>query len=172
MKKIQASQLAQGVKNPPTMQETQEIWAWSMSWEDPLKEGMATYSSILAWRVPWTDEPSGLQSIGLQKVGCDWSDWACILEENTALLSSKNLQIINAGEDVEKKESYTVGNVNWYSHCGQQYDSSLKTKNKATIWSCNPIPGYIFRENVNLKSYMHPSIHCSTVYNNQDMEST
>ena len=45
-------------------------------WEDPLEKGMATYSSILPWRIPWTEEPGRLQSMGLQRVGCDWSDWA------------------------------------------------------------------------------------------------
>ena len=40
------------VKNPPTMQETQEMWVWSLGWEDPLEEGMATHSSILAWKIP------------------------------------------------------------------------------------------------------------------------
>ena len=43
----------------------------SLSWKDPLEEGMATHSSILAWRIPWTEEPSGLQSIGLQRVRYD-----------------------------------------------------------------------------------------------------
>ena len=42
-----------------------------LGWEDPLEEGMATLSSILAWRIPWTEEPGGLQSIGLQRVGHD-----------------------------------------------------------------------------------------------------
>ena len=42
-----------------------------LGWEDPLEEGMATHSSILAWRIPWTEEPGGLQSIGLQRVGRD-----------------------------------------------------------------------------------------------------
>ena len=46
----------------------------SLSWEDPLEEGMATHSSILAWRIPWTEEPGGLQSIGSQRVGHDYSD--------------------------------------------------------------------------------------------------
>ena len=45
---------------------------------DPLEEGMATHSSILAWRIPWTEEPGGLQSIRSQRVGHDWSNWACI----------------------------------------------------------------------------------------------
>ena len=52
-------------KNPPAMRET---WARSLGWEDPLEEGVATYSSILAWRIPWTEEPGGLQSIGSQRV--------------------------------------------------------------------------------------------------------
>ena len=42
------------VKNPPIMQETQETWVLSLGWENPLEEGMATYSGILAWRIPWT----------------------------------------------------------------------------------------------------------------------
>ena len=46
--------------------------------EDPLEESVATHSSILALRIPWTEEPGGQQSIGSQRVGRDWSDWACI----------------------------------------------------------------------------------------------
>ena len=52
-------------KNPPTRLETQ---VWSLGWEDPLEEVMATYSSTLAWRFPWTEEPGGLQSMGSQRV--------------------------------------------------------------------------------------------------------
>ena len=58
------------VKNSPAMQEeSQELQVQSLSWEDSLEEGMATHSSILAGRIPWTEEPSGLQSLGLQRVG-------------------------------------------------------------------------------------------------------
>ena len=57
------------VKNPPAMQETQETPIWSLGWEDPLEEGMATQSSILPWRLSWTEEPGGLQSIGSQRIG-------------------------------------------------------------------------------------------------------
>ena len=64
------------VKNSPAMQESQETWVQSLGWEDPLEVGMATHYSILAWRIPWTEEPSGLQSIVSQRVGHDWSDWA------------------------------------------------------------------------------------------------
>ena len=62
------------VKNPPAMQELQVTLVRSLGQEDPLEEDMATHSSILAWRIPWTGEPSGLQSIGWQRVGHDWSD--------------------------------------------------------------------------------------------------
>ena len=56
------------VKNLPAMQETQVQF---LGWEDPLEEEIATHSSILAWRIPWTEEPGGLQSMGLQRVGHD-----------------------------------------------------------------------------------------------------
>ena len=55
-----ASQVAPWVKNPPVMQETEAMQFWSLDWEDPLKEGMATHSSILAWKIPWTEEPGKL----------------------------------------------------------------------------------------------------------------
>ena len=57
--------MAQAVKNLPAMQETR---VQSLGREDPLEKEMATHSSILAWRIPWTEEPGGLQSIGLQKI--------------------------------------------------------------------------------------------------------
>ena len=63
------------VKNLSTMQETQ---IWSLGWEDPLEKGMAINSSILAWRIPWTEESDGLQSKRLQRVGHGWSDWVHI----------------------------------------------------------------------------------------------
>ena len=59
------------VKNPPVMQETQEIRVQSLGLVDPLEQGMATHSSILAWRIPWTEEPGRLQSIESQRVRHD-----------------------------------------------------------------------------------------------------
>ena len=65
-----ASLVVQTVKNLPATQETQ---VWSLGQEDdPLEKGMATHSSILAWRIPWTVEPGGLQSMGSQRVRHDW----------------------------------------------------------------------------------------------------
>ena len=62
------SLVTQTVKNLPAMQET---WVRSLSREDPLEKGMATHSSILAWRIPWTEEPGRLQFVGSQRVGHD-----------------------------------------------------------------------------------------------------
>ena len=62
------SLVTQMAKNLPTVPETQ---VQSLSWEDALEKGMATHSSILDWRIPWTEEPDGLQSVGSQRVGHD-----------------------------------------------------------------------------------------------------
>ena len=70
-----ASLVAQMVKNPSAMQES---WVQSLVWEDPLEKGIATHSSILAWRIPWTWEPGGLQSMGLQRVGHNWVNTLCL----------------------------------------------------------------------------------------------
>ena len=59
------------------MQELQEMGVQSLGQVDPLEEGMLTHSSILAWRISWTEEPGGLQPLGSQRVGHNWSDLAC-----------------------------------------------------------------------------------------------
>ena len=58
---VDSSLVAQTVKN---LTATQETWVRSLGWEDPLEDGIATHFSILAWRIPWTEEPGGLQSMG------------------------------------------------------------------------------------------------------------
>ena len=68
MSSFPASQVAQTAESLPTMQET---WVQSLGQEDPLDKGMATHSSILAWGIPWTEEPGGLQSMASQRVGYD-----------------------------------------------------------------------------------------------------
>ena len=80
---IQASLVAQTVKNLPAMQETQ---VWSLSWEDPLKKGMTTHSSILAWEMPWTERPGGLQCMGLQRVGHNWVINTCTFSSMSSLI--------------------------------------------------------------------------------------
>ena len=73
-----ASLVAHLVKNPPAMWET---WVRSLGWEDPLEEGMATHFSLVAWRIPWTEEPGGLQSMG-------YSPWDCKESDTTEKLST------------------------------------------------------------------------------------
>ena len=62
--------VAQMVKNLPAMRET---WIWSLNWEESLDKGMVTHASIHAWRIPWTEDPGRLQSMGLQRVRYDWA---------------------------------------------------------------------------------------------------
>ena len=61
--------VAQTVKNLPTIHKT---WVRSLGWENPLKKGMATHFSILAWRIPWTEEPGGLHNMESQRIRHDW----------------------------------------------------------------------------------------------------
>ena len=65
---VGTSLVALKVKNLPSLQKTR---VQSLGWEDPLEEEMTTHSSILYWRIPWTEEPEGLQSMKSQRVGCD-----------------------------------------------------------------------------------------------------
>ena len=71
LKNVRASQVAQMVNNLPAMRKT---WVQALRQEDPLEKGMATHSSILAWKIPWTEEPGELQSMQSHRVGHDWSD--------------------------------------------------------------------------------------------------
>ena len=73
------------VQNLPAMR---EIEIQSLGQEDPLKKGMATHSIILAWRVPWTEEPGGLQSMGSQRVTTEVTQHACMLELHNQGLTS------------------------------------------------------------------------------------
>ena len=85
-----ASSVAQLVKNLPVMWET---WIHSLGWEDPMEEGMATHSSILAWRIPpWTEKPGRLQSMGSQKVGHSWATKPSTAQEDETLKKMHSLQ--------------------------------------------------------------------------------
>ena len=75
--------VAQMVKNPPAMWET---WVRSLSWEDPLEKGMATHSSILAWRIPWSEKPGGLQFMESQRRGYDWATFTFTFLSSLSLL--------------------------------------------------------------------------------------
>ena len=78
--RVQVALVAQSVKNLPTIQET---WVLFLNWEDPLEKGMATHSSILAWRIPWTEEPGGNTVHEVTKSGTQLSDYTFTFREKT-----------------------------------------------------------------------------------------
>ena len=77
--------IAQVVKNRPEMQKTKESQVHFLSWENPLEEEMATHSSVLHWKIPWTEEPDGLQSMGSQS----WTGLSTHTERNKHLQEKK-----------------------------------------------------------------------------------
>ena len=93
-----------GVKNPPAMQDPQEKGVRSLGWEDPLEKGMATHSSVLAWKIPWTEEPGGLQSTGSQRVRQDWAT-----ENRTAGPDESQCYISSLWVDSERGPSGALG---------------------------------------------------------------
>ena len=122
-----ASLVAQTLERLPAVQET---WVRSLGWEDPLEKEMATHSSILAWRIPWTEDPGRLQSMGLQRVRHDWLTSLYIKVE--ILLSpgvSKNTLTFNI--------SFKV----W----GSTRSSSLLTPSAITVYHYSLWQGYRIR---------------------------
>ena len=120
---------------------------------------------------------------------CPFFDWVIFLDtelHKLSILEIKSLLVASLAN--------VGGNVNWCSHYGEQFRCSLgikelypynslkkkkrsffrdkKNKNRTTIWPSNPIPRHTAEENHNLKRYMYSNIHCSTIYNSQDMEAT
>ena len=88
------SLVAQTIDHLPAMQET---WVRSLGQEDPLEEEMATHSSILAWRIPWTEEPVGPQSIGSQRVGHDLATSLFRSDASVPVSPATTCQVIHAG---------------------------------------------------------------------------
>ena len=133
--------VAQIVKTLPAIQDT---WVWALGLEDPLEKGKATYSSILAWKIPWSEEPGRLQSMGLQRVGHDWvintftyffhyyySHWLPLCLK---LISSKDIEVLptpsffsvtnirNFGELTSwVQEKVNKSNNKWEQQCHVNY---------------------------------------------------
>ena len=82
------------VKILPAVRETRETQVWSLGWEDCLEEGLVTHSIIRAWRIPWTEEPGRLWSMGSQRVGHDWSDLSMIFLRGKFECLKKVLSVI------------------------------------------------------------------------------
>ena len=89
-----ASQVALVVKKPPANAGGIRDSGWSLGWKDPLEEGMATCCSILAWRIPWTEESGRLQSIRSQRPGHDWSNLACTGTWNIRSVNQGKLDVV------------------------------------------------------------------------------
>ena len=73
MRQSWASQVMPAVKNLPCQSRRSKTQVWYLGWENPLEEELATHSSILAWKTPWTEEPNRLQGTGSQRIGHDWA---------------------------------------------------------------------------------------------------
>ena len=100
----------------------QETWVRSLGWEDPLEKKMATHSSTLDWKIPWTEEPGRLQSIGLQRVGRDWE---------TSLSLSRCLQGKKIGQiKIWQKFDWKKVNFMKRNKCGMKLTRSKKKKKK------------------------------------------
>ena len=96
-----ASLVAQIRKSPPVMLET---WVLSLGWEDPLEKCMATHSSILAWWIPWREEPGGLQSMGSQSVRHDW-----VTKHSTAEPDQTKVKITHTYAFTQKETCISIG---------------------------------------------------------------
>ena len=120
---IQASLVAQVVKNMPAMQEMEETRVWSLGQEDPLEKEMATHSNIFAWRIPWTEETGELQLMGSQRVGHNWetkhaqSSYRLVFSCNSLLRGLEELQ--NEGKNGTEIWSHRFYFLGLQNHCGQ-----------------------------------------------------
>ena len=119
------------VKNSPAIQELQETWVRPWGLEDPLEEGMATHSSILAWRILWTEEPGGLQSMRPHRVRHDWRDsmHACT---NKTSIKDEDLPLMKQGKDVWQDRKSALKER--YPKCFEQL-SDIREKTAPLRWS-------------------------------------
>ena len=99
-----ASLVAQMVKNLPAMWET---WVWSLGWEDPLEKGTATHSTILAWRIPWIEEPDRLTVHGVAKSPTPVSNFHCSFSTNNLRIKATELATteVNLENIIQVKEA-------------------------------------------------------------------
>ena len=108
------------------------MWDQFMGWEDPLGKGIATHSSTLAWRIPWTEEPGGLQSMGSQRVGHDWKpsmQAKCTLTAE-ALLRWWAIGSVWEGQQRSQQTQYLM-ELTFYNKCGMKVRNSWEA-----TWPC------------------------------------
>ena len=133
------------------VQETQETWVSSLDWEDPLEKEMATQSDIPVWRIPWTEEPRGLQSLGSQRVGHNWSDWAHThthTQTHTGFPGSKTLKFktrIDCGQTVTADHPKYRPGFNFFFPSGKNYfPTQISSRDGQDSISC-PQPEQYFQ---------------------------
>ena len=147
---------------------------------------MATHYSILAWRIPWTEKPYGLQHIGSQRVLYTYTHthththiyiYTYTHTIHTHILCcclvTKLCQILCDPMDCSLPgfPIHGIFQARIMDWVAISFSSILYIyRERAIIWSSNPTPGHISREHHNSKRYIHLSVHCSTVYNSQNME--
>ena len=117
--------MAQRLKRLPPMRET---WVRFLGWEDPLEKEMATHSSFLAWRIPWTEEPGRPQSTGSQRVR---HDWATSLLQVVPLLASNNKYYLMRRQDVPGESHGQRGLVGYSPWGHKELDM---TEGLSTLW--------------------------------------
>ena len=86
----------------------QEMWVWSLGWEDPLEKKMATHSNILTWRIPWKEEPVGLESMGSQRVRHDLATEQQEIQSRTPILFNSLKAEGDEGDAEEKHETSSL----------------------------------------------------------------
>ena len=124
------------------MQETKEMQVQSLGQKDPPEKGMATHSSILAWRIPWTEEPDGLWSIGSQRVGHNWSDLAATAAKSNhpvfwgySLLLRYPYSICGVYFSLNKSTSYLSLCLSLNSFCDETSRTWASLRLKPGVWS-------------------------------------
>ena len=141
MRHSRASLVAQTVKNWPAMQDT---WFQPLGQEDPLERRMGSHSSILAWRIPWTEEPGGLQFISSQRVGHDWAtfthSWGTDL---SSFFHHSNL--------LQMPEDHKMVNTEFFWWCSQLVINNFQ-------WPA--IMYLIFKPLVSFAKLLEPPLHC------------
>ena len=129
---LAASLVAQMVKQLPA---TWETWVWSLGWKEPLEKEMATHSSTLAWKIPWTEEPGRLQSMGSQRMGHDWATSLSLSHDSKVMLKilqarlqqyvNHELPDVQAGFRKGRGTRDQIANIRWIIKKAREFQKNI-----------------------------------------------